>query len=665
MAGTGKTTIAYSLCEYLQAIQKLGGSFFCSQRLPECRNVNRIIPSISYRLSHFSAPFRHALSCVLAENKDPCNQVLRKQFETLFVSPLREVMRTLPANIVIVIDALDECNDQNGIGKVLKTLLSHAAELPVKFFVTSRPEAAIMDQMRKKAVEEVRFELRLHEIKHTTVQQDIATYLTARLAQAKLSDAELNILVERSSVLFIYAATVIRFIKFDNFSSSAERLKLVLDASATSTNESDEALDELYTAILKTGLELSGLTRSEKARRETVLRHVVCAREPLSMDVMADLLQADNVVQVSAALRSLQSVLSVSEDGIVGTLHESFPNYLLNHARSGRFYCDPSRHHAQMARQCFSLIKVPNPPFNICNLESSYLLDEEVPDIDQRVDQTISDALLYACRYWAAHLERADYSEDCSQLLYEFLSERLLLWMEVMNLTEQVWEGVDILRKAQTWCKGHACSKDLRLLIQDAIRFVSVVSSSPVSDSTPHIYISALAFWPKSRPVTKHYLPRFSGLVKTTGTALESHQLTPATLELPVTGVWQPAYSPDGKHIAFIPFDQENDVEIWNIRTGRCAASLRRTEMLFYSIAFSHDGLHLILGCQDGAICVWDTQTYEMVGDPLRCHRALVLIGPVACSPDGDHIAAGSARNSLHVWSRRTGQIVCKRDFAR
>ncbi|KAG8723340.1 hypothetical protein FRC09_003725 [Ceratobasidium sp. 395] len=453
MAGTGKTTIAYSLCEYLQTTQKLGASFFCSQRLPECRDVNRIVPSISYRLSLFSSPFRHALSHVLAEDKDLCNQVLRKQFETLFVAPLREVMGTFPANVVIVVDALDECDDQSGIGKVLKILLSHAKELPVKFFVTSRPEAAIIDQMRKREVEEVRFELRLHEIKNTIVQQDIATYLTAKLVRAKLSDAELSILVERSGVLFIYAATVIRFIKFDNFSSSTERLKLVLDASATSTNESDQALDELYTAILKAGLELNGLTRSEKERREMVLRHAVCAREPLSIDVMAGLIQANNTMQVSAALRSLQSVLSVSESEIIGTLHESFPNYLLNHARSGRFYCDPGRHHAQMARQCFSLIKVPSPPFNICKLESSYLLDEEVPDIDQRVDQAISQALLYACRYWAAHLERADHNEDCSRLLYEFLSERLLLWMEAMNLTEQMWEGVDMMRKAQSWSR--------------------------------------------------------------------------------------------------------------------------------------------------------------------------------------------------------------------
>ncbi|KAG8724104.1 hypothetical protein FRC09_000317 [Ceratobasidium sp. 395] len=466
MAGTGKTTIAYSLCKYLQSVQKLGASFFCSQRLPECRDVNRIVPSISYRLSLFSVPFRHALASVLQDDEDAYNQPLQEQFDALFVKPLQETMDTFPDNVVIVIDALDECDDQGGIAKIITTLLSHAAGLPVKFFVTSRPEPKIVDQMRKKEAKGARLELRLHELKNAIVRQDITTYLVAKLAPAGLSDTELNVLVRRSGVLFIYAATVVRFIEFDNFSGYKQRLQLVLDASATLTNESDEALDDLYTAILKTALELKGLTRAEKAARETLLRHVVCAREPLSLDVMAGLLQADTTVQVSSALRPLQSVLSVSESEAIGTLHESFPNYLLNPTRSGRFYCDPGRHHARMAQQCFYLIKVPNPPFNICNLESSYLLDEEVPDLDQRICKAISQALLYACRYWAAHLGLGDHSHDLLALLYEFLSERLLLWMEVMSLKQHMWEGADALRQVQRWCKvGDRQVFDVRTLV--------------------------------------------------------------------------------------------------------------------------------------------------------------------------------------------------------
>ncbi|KAG8720878.1 hypothetical protein FRC09_008845 [Ceratobasidium sp. 395] len=656
MAGTGKTTIAYSLCEYLQSVQKLGASFFCSQRLPECRDVNKIVPSISYRLSLFSIPFRHALARVLRDDKDAHNRPLQKQFDGLFVKPLRETMDTFPNDVVIVVDALDECEDQGGVAKVITTLLSHATGLPVKFFVTSRPEPKIVDQMRKEEAEGTRLELRLHELKSTIVQQDITTYLVAKLAPAGLSDVELNTLVRRSGVLFIYAATVVRFIEFEGFSDYKERLRLVLDASATLTNESDEALDELYTAILKTALDIKGLRGAQKATRETVLRHVVCAREPLSLDVMAGLLRVDDATEVSAALRPLQSVLSVSESGVIGTLHESFPNYLLNHARSGRFYCDPGQYHAQMAQRCFRLIKVPSPPFNICKLESSYLLDEEVHDLSQRMGKAIPQALLYACRYWATHLELGDHNHNLLVLLYELLSERLLLWMEVMNLKKLMWEGLDMLRNAQVWCKRHASPSGLQLLVQDASGFVSAVLSSPASGSTPHIYISTLAFWPKSRPVAKHYLPRFPGLVKVTGTAMENHQLTPATLQLPVKKILGFAHCPNSQHIAFI--NENGYVLIWNIRAGRCEASFGSALTRFRSVAFSHDGLHLILGCDNGAIRIWDTQTRQMVADLARYPSTTGSIRSITCSPGGDHIAASSGDGNVYIWSRRTEQIV-------
>ncbi|KAG8792068.1 hypothetical protein FRC12_007331 [Ceratobasidium sp. 428] len=656
MAGTGKTTIAYSLCKYLQTTQKLGASFFCSQRLPECRDVNRIVPGISYRLSLFSVPFRHALASVLQDDEDAHNQPLEEQFDALFVRPLQATMDTFPDNVVIVIDALDECDDQGGVAKVITTLLSYAATLPVKFFVTSRPEPKIVDQMRKKEAEGVRLELRLHELKSTIVRQDIATYLVAKLAPAGLSDTELNILVRRSGVLFIYAATVVRFIEFDDFSDYKERLRLVLDASATLTNESDEALNELYTAILKTALELKGLRGAQKATRGAALRHVVCAREPLPLDVMTGLLQVDDAAEVSAALRPLQSVLSVSESGVIGTLHESFPNYLLNRARSGRFYCDPGQHHAQMAQRCFRLIKVPNPPFNICKLESSYLLDEEVPDLDLRMGEAIPQALLYACRYWAAHLELGDHNHNLLALLYELLSERLLLWIEVMNLKKLIWEGLDMLRNAQIWCKRHASSKDLQLLVQDASGFVSAALSSPASGSTPHIYISTLAFWPKSRPVAKHYLPRFPGLVKVTGTAMESHQLTPATLQLPVKKILGFAHCPNSQHIAFI--NENGYFSFWNIRAGRCEASFGGAQTRPRSVAFSHDGLHLLLGYDYGAIRIWDTQTRQMVADLARYESTTGSIRSITCSPDGDHIAASSGDGNVYIWNRRTEQII-------
>ncbi len=56
MAGTGKTTIGYSLCEWLAKVGKLGGNFFCSRAEPSCRDVNDIIPTLTIFLTSRPEP---------------------------------------------------------------------------------------------------------------------------------------------------------------------------------------------------------------------------------------------------------------------------------------------------------------------------------------------------------------------------------------------------------------------------------------------------------------------------------------------------------------------------------------------------------------------------------------------------------------------------------
>lgn len=48
----------------------------------------------------------------------------------------------------------------------------------------------------------------------------------------------------------------------------------------------------------------------------------------------------------------------------------------------------------------------------------------------------------------------------------------------------------------------------------DAGRFVTAFSLSSASRSTPHIYISALPFWPETRPIRERYWKRTQGLIR-------------------------------------------------------------------------------------------------------------------------------------------------------
>jgi hypothetical protein len=458
MAGTGKTTIAYSLCDQLQSACKLAASFFCSRQLPACRNVNLILPTISYQLALFSRPFRYALSHSLERNPGVHTRQLPEQFDKLIVEPLHEVAHTLPADLIVVIDALDECDKEGGVDQILDILLSHASKLSIRFCLTSRPDADIRDRMLSRKGERTRFELHLHELKRSIVQEDIKTYLQVKLEPINLSTADLERLTQRAGVLFIYAATAARYIAADNFSRSVKRLKLVLDASASSRNNSDKDIDVLYATILDAAFNDTNLERSEKEEMDHVLHTVICAQEPLTMDVMAKLLELDCETAVRPALRPLLSVLNVSDtSGLVTTLHESFPDYMLDQTRSNMFYCNPRKHHALLVQRCFDIIKAPDPPFNICGLESSYLFDKDVPGIDERVEKTISKELFYACRYWGTHLELAVTSPDIFDALFEFLSTRLLLWMEVLSLKQCIQSGSKLLSRVQAWSHVRVC----------------------------------------------------------------------------------------------------------------------------------------------------------------------------------------------------------------
>ncbi|CAE6379104.1 unnamed protein product [Rhizoctonia solani] len=402
MAGTGKTTIANTLCKSLNSSHELGASFFCTRLLPECRNVNFIMPTIAYELARFSRPFRSALSQALERNPDLHAKALRTQFERMILQPLRDVAHALPKNVVVVIDALDECSDNDGVERILQVLLEYASDLPIKFLVSSRPEPHIRERISRS---DMKIQLTLHELEKKVVKADIETYLREELASVSPTESQISALVERAGCLFIYAATVVRYIKSGK---SQSRLNTVLNAPNYGTNSpnSTKEIDGLYETVLMSGLNESDLEPLEKEQIELVLHTVICSQEPLTVDAIAGILRLSRA-DIQDALRPWWSILHISESDTthkVSTLHASFSDYMLDSSRSKQFACNAEVHNGKLAELCFKRIEQNQPQFNVCDLTSSYVFDEDVRDLAERVDQAIPLDLLYACQYWAAHL---------------------------------------------------------------------------------------------------------------------------------------------------------------------------------------------------------------------------------------------------------------------
>ncbi|KAF9551114.1 hypothetical protein CPC08DRAFT_617092, partial [Agrocybe pediades] len=143
MAGTGKTTILYSFCEWLEENKRLAGNFFCSRASVLCSNLNNITRSIAYQLAHYSPAFRSELCKILEEKQNPHALNVGEQFKWVVAMPLEKSKDAIPDGVIIVIDALDECGDVSATALFLKVLLNYATRLPIKFLVASRPEPVI------------------------------------------------------------------------------------------------------------------------------------------------------------------------------------------------------------------------------------------------------------------------------------------------------------------------------------------------------------------------------------------------------------------------------------------------------------------------------------------------------------------------------------------
>ncbi|CAE6447215.1 unnamed protein product [Rhizoctonia solani] len=633
MADTGKTTITCTFCEQVDRRKQLAASFFCTRNSTDCRDTSRITPTISYQLARYSIPYRSALCDVLGHNPEAGSKYVVKQFEQLLKDPLQQVTGAMPGDLLVVIDALDECDSRNGIECTLKMLLRYAKQIPLKFLITSRPEYEIYSRMRLH--EQSRAVIDLHDLESSLVQVDIELYLTEELEFMSPTRTEIEQLAYRSGCLFIYAAT------------------LSVLSSTLQSGRNHAEIDALYKAILESALQEANMEEHEADDVNTVLQTVLFAQEPIGIETISVLGGLDDPERVLYALQPSRSVIHQSEEtGLVSTLHASFPDFLLSSKRSGAFFCDVVQYSQPLAQRCFSAMKS-QLRFNICILDSSFLSDDEVEDIESRIKLKITPTLAY----------------------------RLLFWMEVLNLLKMINTGIDILHKTNTWIKQIGlplAEKVLIELIEDSYIFVTSFAGSVACRSTPHIYISCLPFCSRSSEVYKHYWKRTQGLLQLTGSLID-YRGSAAIESWKDDTFMVGTFSSNGSRYLGGLGDA---VVIRNVYNGTILVGpmLGHTKAIC-ACCFSSDGAQAISASKDGTVRVWDAYKGRLIagpfnydtshirvldlwahgihGDPVPFNYDANFITAIAWSPDGKRIAACfQAGSTVYLWDVQTGMLI-------
>ena len=448
MAGTGKTTIAYSFGEILEQKECLGGSFFASHLRVDTSDVRCIIPTISLQLAKYLPSFGSLILDVVKNNPSCSSWRIAKQFRNFMATPLIAAYRENGVVVVpvIVLDALDECSDKSLVTELLDVILGHSKSLPVKFFITSRPEIVVKESFDHSWDHS---NLILHEIEKEIVKADIEVYVKACLVGRYNrpnwpSEGEVESLVNMSGTLFIYAATVCKYITQRGNSSMARRLSDVVNFALETKSGLTQPLDVLYERILDAAYDSAN--KGERSDISTVLRVVVYIYNPLSTTAISALVQMP-IEHIHAALSSLHSLIYIPSRGSdppISIFHASFYDFISNQYSSPKHYLDPCASHQSLGSQCLSLV------------DREWSSKTNVSYLAERKQEEISEYLDYACCSWAFHFTEADHSNG-SDVLRDFFERHLLRWMDCLSILGKLEIAMDSLTKLESWVGEPCC----------------------------------------------------------------------------------------------------------------------------------------------------------------------------------------------------------------
>ena len=462
LAGTGKSTIAQTFCEMVAEAGILGASFFCSRDNLNRKELKHIFPTIAYQLACRHPVFRKRIIHIITKDPSVAEYSLISQLKDLIVVPLSSTN----ISCVIVVDALDECVDNQPASALLSVLGRHVKDLQsVKFFITGRPEPLIRRGFRLPLLEPITQIFLLHKVEISNVNEDIQLYLQEKLTEIAKQrsdfdvsnpwpgDQDLLALTKKSSGLFIFASTLARFIGSEHHEPD-ERLRLIITQSDSTVHEGRAGINLLYTHILEHAFsDVKETAVFTNLRR--VLAMVVLAFNPLSREQIAKILGISTRL-ITINLRHFHSVLLVpNEDSKeIRIFHKSFPDFLqdCNRCSNPKFLINAPIHHGDIALRCLELLKTLKP--NPCNLPN-FLMNQDVPNLPELLEDKVGGAMRYASRYWAMHFQfsptTGNYPLQLITSATEFFESNAIQWIEMMSLEGQLESVIHSIHNLFDW----------------------------------------------------------------------------------------------------------------------------------------------------------------------------------------------------------------------
>lgn len=425
-------------------------------------HAEKFVTSIALQLASSVPSLDQHIRDAIRERRDIATQSLRDQWQQLVVNPLSKLRRSgsLLSKLkgscglfpyILVIDALDECNDERDIRIIVHLLTAESLKAAhLRVFLTSRAEDPIRTGFSR-VPDCLHRDFALHDIPSSVVDRDIHLFLQRNFKLIEL-DRSLSPdwpgpkiteqFVRNAGSLFIWAATACRYIEKSPYAD--EGLQDLLDGS-TYASSPEEHLNDLYTSVLRGCVHpnYSAMQRERLCERlRIILGSIVVLSAPLPVSSLQRLLCLSPEM-IDPTLQDLHAILDIpnAENHPIRLHHPSFGDFLLDHTRctDPKFLVDKARAHKHLADRCIQLMQI-SLKQDICGLNTPGML---VADADRSlIEQSLPPDAQYACCYWMDHVQGSGTPICDNDELHVFLQTHLLHWLEALGWLGKLSVGI-------------------------------------------------------------------------------------------------------------------------------------------------------------------------------------------------------------------------------